>query len=515
MGTAKKVAVNTIALYGRSVLSAGLSLFSSRWVLSALGASDYGLFNIVGSTIVFIAFLNGIMAGSVSRQLAFSEGRGNSDEVNYWFNTALSIHILLSVFSVAFGLPVGEYCVRKVFTIPSDRIEQCVWVFRMSLVVTFVNMASVPYSAMFSAKQRLVEVSFWGLAHNVFNFSCAYALTKIRGDKLLYFAGFQMVGNLFFQGILIVRARFLFPESKCRIKRWWDKARFTELLSFVTWNFFGSFGGLIRSQGSAVLVNLFFGPKVNAAYGIGNTVSSQTAALTTSLMSSLGPEISASEGRGDRERVKRLALSACQLGTLLVMFFSIPLFIEMEFVLKIWLKEPPLYALLFCRMSLAIFVMDSLSYGLMLAINATGRIAAYQVVLGILNVLTLPLAWLLIKSNLHPSSVVIAITIIAGCSSFGRVLFARKILQIPIRGWLLQVFLPIVLSASAGAIVAFLPSLLMKPSLLRLFLSTACCFLILAALGWLLILRRHSTNPIVEKIYQLLPFLRRKAKSEA
>lgn len=142
MNPSTRIILNTLAAYARSVLAAGLALFSGRWVLEALGASDFGLFSVVGAIIVFITFLNGVMSASASRHLAIAIGRGELEEANKWFNTALGIHLLLPTVLIVIGLPAGEYCIRNIFTIPPDRIGACIWVFRMSLVVAFVNMSA-------------------------------------------------------------------------------------------------------------------------------------------------------------------------------------------------------------------------------------------------------------------------------------------------------------------------------------------------------------------------------------
>jgi Na+-driven multidrug efflux pump len=186
MSSPKKFFINTVATYARSVLSAGLALFSSRWVLTALGASDYGLFNVVGAIIVFITFLNGVMASSAARHLAFSIGRGETEEANKWFNTALAIHLLLPTVLIVIGLPIGEYCVREVLSIPPERIGACIWVFRISLFIAFMNMLAIPYVAMFNAKQHLSEIAAWGMSLSVYNFLLAYALAKTHREMWNY-----------------------------------------------------------------------------------------------------------------------------------------------------------------------------------------------------------------------------------------------------------------------------------------------------------------------------------------
>lgn len=515
MASSKKILINTLATYGRSVLSAALALFSGRWVLAALGASDFGLFSVVGAIIVFITFLNGVMAGSASRHLAFAIGRGETEEANKWFNTALVIHLLLPTVLILIGLPAGEYCIHKVFAIPPDRIDACIWVFRMSLVVAFVNMSAIPYVSMFNAKQHLSEIAGWGMLLSVYNFVLAYALTKLTGDLLLVYAGFGMLGQLLFLGIQIVRARILFPESRCHLKYWFDRKRFVELFSFASWSLFGSLGFVVRSQGSSILINLFFGTKVNAAFGIGSTVSTQASTFSTALRSAMAPEITSSEGRGDRARVINLALLACKSSALLIMLFAIPLLVEMEYVLNLWLRQPPPYTTIFCCLMLGELLIDSLTIGHMLAINASGRIAAYNVILGVVHALAVPAAWVFLKTGHPPGYVGIAALMTSGSLMIGRVLFARNLINMSARRWFQEVFLPSVAIGIGSASAAAVSQLWMSPSFLRLSIASGASFCTIGVLGWWLVLRPQERSLLINRIAGKVSAFKRRTRAEA
>ena len=501
MSSSKVILLNTIATYVRSVIAAGLALFSGRWVLAALGASDFGLFNVVGAIIVFIGFLNGVLSASASRHMAFAIGRGDSDEVNGWFNTALNIHCLIPIALIALGLPIGEYCVRNVFTIPPDRISACLWVFRMSLLTTFVSMVSVPYTAMFSAKQCLTETALWGSFQSLLNFAFAYVLTLLKGDLLLVYAGFGMLSNLLLQGILILRARALFPECRCRFERWFDRKRFAELFSFAAWSLFGTIGFVLRNQGSAILLNLRFGPRVNAAFGISNTVLYQTSSLSTAMMSAITPEMTAREGRGDRTRMIDLAIRACKFSSLLVMLFAIPLLMETKYILTLWLREPPLYTSVFCRLMLFALLVEQISIGHAWAVYASGKIAVYQFALGLINGLTLPLAWVLLSCRSDPALVAMAMLFTGALIALGRVLLARHQINISVRRWIGEVLLPCMLTGLLAAGAAALPTIWLSPSLPRLIFSILGAWMMVALLGWAVVLRTQEKTILMDKVH--------------
>jgi O-antigen/teichoic acid export membrane protein len=483
-----RIIVNTAATYIRSVITLGLGLFSARWVLGGLGTTDYGLFAVVGSIISFITFLNGVMAASASRHFAFALGRGDSDEVNLWFNTSLSIHVILPVVLIAIGWPIGEYCVRHVFIIPAARISASLWVFRLSLITAFVGMVSIPYLAMFTAQQHIAEMAVWGTLQSVLLFAFAYLLTRVSVDRLLFYTGYGVAISVVFQVIQILRARCIFRECRIHYRHWFDKCRFKEIFSFASWNLIGNAGAILRDQGSAILLNLHFGPKVNAAFGIANQVSVQTSQLGVAMVGAFAPEINASEGRGDRQSMLSLAQRASKFGTILILLFAIPLMVETDYILTLWLVDPPAYAALFCQLILAMFLLDRLSIGYMLAINAHGKVAGYQSTLGTCLILTLPLAWILLTLGLPPTSVGIAMVVTMAAVSTGRVFWARKLLGVPVKHWLRQVVLPTGTVTLAACLAVMLPRWLLLPSIARLMFVTAAGLLTTLTATWFLAL---------------------------
>lgn len=468
--SSKRLFVNTLATYGRSVISMGIALFSSRWVLNSLGQTDFGLFSVVGSIIVFIVFLNNVLAVGAARFFAYSIGQGDSDEVNRWFNAALSLHVCLAVVLVAVGWPTGEAVVRHLLTIPSERVVACVWVFRISLLSAFVSMLGVPFVAMFTAKQRIAELAVWGLLQSILTFAIAFSLRFATVDKLIVYA-IGVVGIMvLIQSIQIFRAFVVFKECRIQSGRWFHRSRLNKMFTFCSWNLIGSTGAILRDQGSAILLNLYFGPSLNAAYGIATQVSAQTNQLSSAMIGAFSPEITACEGRGERNRVLTLSNQASKFGTLLMLVFALPLMVEMDYVLKLWLTVPPEHSATFCRLILATFLVDRLTTGFMLAVNAHGRIAAYQATLGLSLVLTLPIAWVFLSAGLPPTSIGLAFLLTMTVTSFGRAFWVRHIFNMPVKRWLKEVVYGCLLVTLASLLGAMVPHLVLEASFLRLVL---------------------------------------------
>lgn len=504
MRPSQRIVLNTAAAYARSVLGTGLALFSIRWVLNAMGQTDFGLFSIVGSLIIFVTFLNNVMAGSVSRHYAFAIGHGDTYEVNRWFNAALSIHLCIAVALTLVGWPVGEYVIAHLLNIPSDRFIVCIWVFRISLSSAFVSMVAVPFVAMFNAKQNIAELSIWGMLQSIMTFALAYSITSVSGDRLLFYAVGMVTILIFIQSIQIFRAVVIFRECGIERRLWFDKKRLREIFSFASWNLIGSLGVTLRDQGVALLLNIYFGPKVNAAYGIANQVSAQTNQLAAAMIGAFSPEITASEGRGDRERMLSLSFRSCKFGAVLVMLFAIPLLAEMDYVLKLWLREPPVYTALFCQLILCTFIIDRLSAGYMMAVNAHGRIAAYQLTLGTSLVFTLPLAWLFLILGYSPTSVGFAFIITMAACSIGRVFWVRHLFGVPVRVWLITVFMPCVAVACAATFAALAPRLFLHASFLRLMLASIASVAASLLTAWFIALDSKERAFITQNTWRVL-----------
>ena len=486
--SSRRIILNTSTMYLRSVLGIAFSLLSVRWVLGALGPDDFGLYAVVGALIVFITFINRVLARSVERFLAISIGQGDPVDLNRWFNAALSLHLLMAAFLALVGWYVGEYCINHLLTIPPGRLFASLCVFRISLVTAFIGMASVPYVAMFTAQQRIFELALWGLLQTFSIFALAWGLTFITYDGLIFYAVGMASIHCFILLIQDIRATTIFPACRVRTTYWYDARRTREMFSFASWSAIGSLGMLLRVQGSAILLNTFHGTVANAAFGLANQVSLQTTQLSNSMLTAMNPEINLREGRGDRSRMLSLATRACRFGTLLAALFSIPLIIEMDFVLQVWLKTPPAHTATMCRLMMAVLLVHQLTVGYMMAIIARGMIIAYQLTVGITMVLTLPLAWLLLQLEFPPSSAVVAAVITMSGCSLGRVLWVRHMFSIPVRSYVTQVFLPCVATMGAATLPASIPSLYMAPSLPRLALTCSAGVLAVAAIGWRLAL---------------------------
>ena len=306
----------------------------------------------------------------------------------------------------------------------------------------------------------------------------------------------------------IGRAYKKYEECRIQLNLWLDWVRFRKLLGFSGWNLFGGLGQLLRGQGIAILLNRYFNPVstpgVNASYTIGNTVSSSTQQLSSSLIGAFSPEINTNEGRGDRERMLIQANRASKFGAYLTLLFAIPLILEIEYVLDLWLVQPPVYASGMTSLILCAFIIDRLTVGQMLAVSARGKIAGYQIMLGGFLLLTLPVAWLFLHLGLGPISVCWAYLITMSLCSIGRVFWAKRLVQFLPSIWIKEVFLPLIFLIIVSVFTGRMSQLFLDASLGRLSLVVAATLMTNIVLGWNLLLNINERKSLLAALQSLL-----------
>lgn len=509
----KRIVLNIGATYGRSLFALVCGLFTSRWVLMALGQSDYGLYGVVGGLTAFIAFFNSLMAGAVGRFYAFSVGQakvagtqGEGLEVcRQWFNTAVLIHTVVPLVLITVGYPVGMWAVESFLTIPPERVEACRWVFRFVCISCFVGMVNVPFQAMYTAKQYIAELTIYSFVTTTLNVGFLYFMVTHPGDWLAKYALWTCLLSIVPQLLICLRALKVFPECRFNGAYLWDWRRTKALANYAGWQFFGCLGAMLRGQGIAIVINKYFGPTMNAAMTIAGTVSAHSDTLAGSMVGAFSPAITNARGANDWEKMRRMAYRTCKIGTLLTLLFALPLALELPEILRLWLKHPPEVAVGLCWSILAMVVVDKTAVGHMLAVNANGRVARYQMVLGTTLILTLPLAWLFVALGWGIYAVGWAMVLtMMGCA-WGRVWFARKLVGMSARYWLFHIFLPLVLLIVLSGGVGLLPQLFLGPSFWRVCLTTAMTEAVMLPTAWFLLLDREERAFLLSR----LPVLKR------
>ncbi len=508
MNANKRIAINAIATYGRTILGMVLGLFSSRWVLSSLGEVDYGLMGVVGSLIVFITFLNTVASGACARFFAYSIGTKNDDDLIRWFNVGVSVHIFLATTLVTIGLPIGEWAIDNYLNIPPDRLVTAHWVFRFSLVAAFWTMFSTPYNAMYTATQNIAELTFWEILSIFSNFTFVYWLTTYQGDAWLVYAGFTVLLTILIGMCKVIRARIAFKGCRIRLSCWGDWSRIKQMFSYAGWTLFGNLGYMARTQLPAILLNKHFPPikyqYVNASYQIGGALAGYTHSLSGSLMGAFSPQIATLAGANDEKGMVTTAFRASKFGTFLMLIFAIPLALEADYLLVLWLKNPPQLASTFCRLVLLQMVLDNLTFGHMSGIMASGKIKWYQITTGTLCLLSVPIAGVVLELGGSPISVSWVIAGCMGACSIARLFFGRTLLNIKIRTWASSIFTPLFAMSLTSLLVGqSIICLISEPSFFRICVTGIISCLSMFVMAWFFLFdqsERHVLTKMLTKI---------------
>lgn len=498
----KRIALNVAATYGRSLVALVCGLFGARWVLQALGAVDYGLWGVIGGLSAFISFLSGLLAHADARFLAVAEGWSQGrkvetlggDGVRAWFWTVVVVHLALATGVCVLGWPLGEWIVEHGLTVPPERMSAAICVWRCVCFSAWLGLASVPWSALYVAKQEIAEQTLYGFAATVANTAFFGWMAMHPGDWLERYAVWMMVASVLPQLFLIVRAHVKWPEIRyagAAGEPSWCKdfgERLGKLAGFVGWRLFGSISGLLSNQGSAIAVNRWLGPVANAALTVGNAAAQQSMSLGSALSGALAPAVANAYGTGNLSEVRRLALVASRLGSFLVLIFTVPLMLEIDTVMALWLVRVPQGAEFLCICALAAGVLEKLVEGHWLSILAIGKIRGYQIAClfcGLtafgLVVAGLGLGW----SGI--GIVGVAFVLDKALALVIRLWFGRRLVGLGIGNWMKVVLLPCGITMFVAVSLGLFPRIFgMASGFGRVVLTTLCSSLAFLpeAVGW-------------------------------
>ncbi len=519
MTPAKRILVNVIASYGRTMLGIACGLFSVRWVLEALGEVDYGLYGVIGSMLIFVRFFNIQFSNAISRFFAYSVGEAklNADETaglldcQKWFSTAVLVHTFIPVVLVVVGWPIGEHAISCGWlNVPICRVGACVWVWRYVCISCFVGMVTVPFSAMFTAKQYIAELTIYNIISLLVQLCFIFYMHLNPGDWLEKYGFTLCVIGAILQLLISIRAFCLFKECRCRVSYLFDVKRLKLIWAYVVWQTIGGLGYICRAQGLAIVVNRAFGPAMNSAYSIGNTLSIEAAALTGALNHAFIPAITTSCGEHDMVAVRALADRANKYGTLLTAIFAVPLFVEAHEVLVLWLKNPPEGTTLITMAMLVVLVIEKMSLGQVAAINATGKIAKFQIVHGLTWGSALPVAALGVWLGGGLFWVLGALIVTMAVAVLCDVWLAREHTGLLAGTWVRRTLLPLagVVLASLG--ISYLPSLVLEESFIRVGVTSVASSLTLFVLSWRFVLDQGDKTLLLARVNSIQNFWRNK-----
>ena len=441
----KRIAKNTLMLYGRMLFSMVVSLYTSRVVLNTLGVVDYGIYGVVGGFVAMFSLISSSLSSAVSRFLTFELGRGDKDRLSKAFSTSLLIHIVLAVVVFIIAETVGVWFVNNKMTIPTDRLYAANWVFQASILSFMFGLFSVPYNASIVSHERMSAFAYIGILDTTLKLLVVLFIAhcKWHFDKLIVYSLLLVAVSVSLQCIYLMYCRKHFEE--CRLRISFDKEFWKEISAFAGWNFIGCAAGMLKDQGVNILLNLFVGPVLNAARGIATTVNGAVVSFVNNFMTALNPQITKSFATKDYSYTFSLVELGSRFSFFIVLIISMPIMLETDFVLTLWLGQYPMHVVNFVRLVLLLSLSEVLSNTLITLQLATGNIRNYQMVVGGTLLLNFPLSYLCLKIGLPPESTYIVAIFVSIICMFLRLFFLKRMAGLSPYNYLKNVVLKVLL----------------------------------------------------------------------
>lgn len=465
----KRIAKNTLFLYLRMILVLVVSLYTTRVVLNALGAVDYGIHNVVAGFVTMFAFLNTSMSNGIQRFYNFKLGKEGEEALTQVYNTAVLIQGILAVVVVILLETVGLWYLETKMVIPIERMPTARWIYQFSVLSLVLVIMQIPYSAAIMAHERMNYYAYVSIIDVGLKLAVALWIPHARHDKLLVYGAYIMVVHIVNFLLYFVYSKYNFKSIK--LQRGFHKDLFKDMLSFSGWNVLGTFAYMLKNQGLNVLLNAFFGPVVNAARGISATISGAIYGFQGNIVTAFRPQTVQSYAAGNHSRVKSLMFSLSKISYLMLFMLSMPVIIELPYILQLWLGDAvPDYTVPFTMLILINMVIGGLNTPVTQVIHATGRIRNYQIGTSLVMCSILPISWLFLKAGGNPITVYIVSLCITCINQVVCMLILRQEFPYSIKDYLKSIILPCFLVSLVSVIIPIVLHYTMASSFIRLVL---------------------------------------------
>lgn len=461
----KRIAKNTLLLYFRMLFMMAVSLFTSRVILNTLGVEDYGIYNVVGGIVAMFGFINGSMSSATQRYITFALGKGDEKRLHTVFSTTLQIHTLIAAIIVILGETIGLWFLYNKMQIPIDRMDAAFWVLQCSIISTVIMIVSVPYNAAIIAHEKMSAFAYISVLEVVLKLAIVYMLVVFSIDKLILYAFLILTIQVLIRFCYSIYCHKHFKETK--YIHVWDKALFKEMTGFAGWSIFGNLSAVIFTQGLNMLLNVFFGPVVNAARAVAVQVQNAIQQFVGNFQMALNPQITKTYAKGEMEEMHKLMYRSARFSFYLLFFLSLPVLFETDFILTVWLKTVPEHTVTFLRIMICTSLIYTCANPMIIANQATGKVKKYQAVCGTTLIMILPISWVLLELGFPAYSVFIVHFAMEGVCQLARMLMLRPLIGIELRDYFYNIYLRVAIVVIAAVVCPWLVYVYMPEGLIR------------------------------------------------
>jgi O-antigen/teichoic acid export membrane protein len=502
MDEKNRIVRNTLMLYMRMFFNIFIALITSRLILDVLGVVDYGIYNVVGGVVVLFTFLNSAMASSTQRYLTFEIGIGDQERLRSIFSTSIFIHIIISLFVLILAETIGVWLFYSKLTIPSERLNAAMWVYQLSICSCLVSIMSVPYNAAIIAREKMDVFAYISILDISLRLIVVVFLYFSPMDKLITYAFLLLVISVLIRVIYVIYCKRHIEEARFFLG--WDRKLFFEMLYFAGWNLFGNLAYIGYTQGVNVLLNIFFGPAVNAARAIAIQLQGTVNNFCNSFQTALNPQITKSYAAGDKSYMFNLVYGSSKYSFFLLLLLALPLLIETEQILSLWLNIVPDYTVVFLRIMLLITIVDVMANPLIISAQATGCIRNYQLIIGGILLLIVPISYFVLKLGGSPVCAFFVHLSIVILAQVIRLWMIRGMIGLSLKCYFQQVIIPLVKVSSLSVIIPLLVFYFMEVSLLRLLIVIFVSCVSVLLIGYFIGLRKEEKTFVQDKIHVLI-----------
>lgn len=461
-----RIAKNTIILYIRMIVMIFIGLFTSRVILNTLGVENYGIYNVVGGIVAMFGIITSSLSSSISRFITVELGTNNIERLKKIFSTSVTVQLIISVIIVILIEIIGLWFLHNKINIPTERLDEATFVMHCSVITFAVSLNTMPYNATIIAHEKMGIFSYITLLDAILKLVVVYLLYVSPFDKLETYAVLLLLVSVIVQLIQFIYCRRQFQE--CRFSWLLDKQLLKEMSSFSGWSFAGNASYIINTQGINLLINIFFGVTINAARGIATQVDTMIQGFVNNFTTAMNPQIMKSYATKDLKYMHQLIISGSKFAYFLMLFFAIPICLETNFILTLWLKQVPEYSVSFVRLALLTSMMTALGSTLTTSQSATGHIKYSSMVTSFLTFLDFPLSYFVFKIGYSPTSCYIVHFILYSLLQFLKIFLVKNYIKLSVKLYLKEVFLKVFLVSIVAFILPYLIYIILDSSFLRL-----------------------------------------------
>ena len=497
-----RITKNTIFLYLRMILLLGVSLYTSRVVLATLGIEDYGIYNVVGGIVSMFTFINMAMGNASSRFITYALGKGDKDKLKAVFNTTVIVHLGIAIFIVIIAETIGLWLLDNKMVIPHDRIKAAYWVYQLSIVSSVASMMCVPFNATIIAHEKMGAFAYLSIIDAILKLVIVYLLQTLPYDNLIVYGFLYMLVTILDVSLYEIYCIKHFSEVKFSIPH--DKKLFKDITSFAGWSMIGNLACVGYNQGINILLNIFFGPAVNAARGVAYQVQGAVKSFITNFQTAVNPQITKSYATNDFYRLHTLLFAVSRFSFYLFLCIAIPISICSDTILSIWLVDVPDHTKNFLILILLVSLIDTLERPVNTAMNATGKIKKYQIISCSIQVLVIPISYLSLILGCIPEVIFVVYFIIMSIAYISELIILHKYIELDIHEYIRKVLYRVIPVFTTSIIMAVLiDRYINNATVLGAVLATIMIIICIFLSVWCMGIEKKEKKMILKKVLKV------------